>query len=153
MAKRYRIELSIEERKELEALSRRDKTGAKKYMRARILLLCDCGEQGQAWTTVQIAEALGVTARTIENTKKRMVQGGISAALERKHRDTPPIKSIFDGEKEAKLIALACSAPPEGRKRWTVRLLAEHLVIHEIFDRVSKSSVQNALKKTNLSLI
>jgi len=152
MAKRYRIKLSQEERQELEALTRHNKTGAKKFMYARTLLLCDCGEKGPSWPTARIAEALGITARTIENTKRRMVEGGLNVALERKKRETPPIKSIFDGVKEAKLIALACSSPPEGRKRWTVRLLAEHLVIQEIFENVSKSSVQNALKKTNLSL-
>lgn len=152
MAKRYRIKLSLEERQELELLTRHNKTGAKKFIYARTLLLCDCGEGGPSWPTAHIAEALGITARTIENTKRRMVEGGLNAALERKKRETPPIKSIFNGEKEAKLIALACSSPPEGRKRWTVRLLAEHLVIQEVFESVSKSSVQNVLKKTNLSL-
>jgi hypothetical protein len=76
----------------------------------------------------------------------------MQAAVERKKRETPPRKSILDGEKEARLIALACSEAPDGRKRWTVRLLAERLVTLGVFDHISKSSVQNALKKTNLSL-
>ena len=152
MAKRYKVQLSEEERAELEQLTRRDKTGAKKFIHARTLLLCDCGPNGPAWPNGRVAEALGVTSRTVENTKRRLIEGGMTAALDRKKRETPPRESIFDGEKEARLIALACSPPPEGRKRWTVRLLAEHLVLLQIFDRISKSSVQNALKKTNLSL-
>ena len=152
MAKRYKVQLSEEERAELEQLTRRNRTGAKKFVHARTLLLCDCGPNGPAWPSARIAEALGVTSRTVENTKRRLFEGGMTAALDRKKRETPPRKSIFDGEKEARLIALACSSPPEGRKRWTVRLLAEHLVLLEVFDRISKSSVQNALKKTNLSL-
>ena len=152
MAKRYKIQLSESEREELEQLTRRDKTGAKKFIHARTLLLCDGGPHGPAWSNARIAEALGVTSRTVENTKRRLVEGGMAAALDRKKRETPPREPMFDGEKEARLIALACSPPPAGRKRWTVRLLAEHLVLLEVFDSISKSSVQNALKKTNLSL-
>lgn len=152
MAKRYRVQLSESERTELEQLTRRNKTGAKKFIHARTLLLCDCGPSGPAWSNARVAEALGVTSRTVENTKRRLIEGDMIAALDRKERETPPRESIFDGEKEARLIALACSEPPEGRKRWTVRLLAEHLVLLDVFDSISKSSVQNALKKTNFSL-
>ncbi len=152
MAKRYRIMLSRDERNELEALTKKNQTGAKRFIHARILLLCDCGVDGPAWPSVRIAEALGVASRTIEHTKRRMAEVGLEAALERKQRDKPPRASIFDGEKEARLIALACSKAPDGRKRWTVRLLADKLVELRIFKNISKSSVQNALKKTNLSL-
>ena len=152
MAKRYKVELSEEERTQLEALTKRNRTGAKKFVRARTLLLCDHGPRGPAWSTARIAEALGISGRTVENTKRRLVEGGMSAALDRKKRETPPRPAVFDGEKEAKLIALACSPPPEGRKRWTVRLLAERLVVLGVFEHVSKSSVHNALKKTNVSL-
>ena len=152
MAKRYRIMLSRDERNELEELARKNQTGAKKFIHARILLLCDCGVDGPSWPSERIAEALGVTSRTIEHTKRRMAEAGMDAALERKKRDNPPRESIFDGEKEARLIALACSKAPDGRKRWTVRLLADKLVDLRIFEHISKSSVQNALKKTNLSL-
>ena len=152
MAIRYRIELSAQERCELELLVRKNRIGARKFVYARTLLLCDRGAQGPAWTSARIAQALGVSSRTIENTKQRFVQGGMPNALERKKRETPPVPSIFDGEKEARLLALACSSPPAGRKRWTVRLLAEELVRLEIFEQISKSSVHNALKKMNLSL-
>ena len=152
MAKRYRIMLSISEREELEALTKKDHIGAKRFMHARILLLCDAGTEGPAWPSERIAQALGITTRTIEHTKRKMVEGGLEVALDRKKREKPPRPSIFDGEKEARLIALACSKAPDGRKRWTVRLLAEQLVALHVFDHISKSSVQNALKKTNLSL-
>jgi len=152
MAIRYRIKLSLEERKELEQLTKKDRIGAKKFSRARMLLLCDSGSAGPAWSSAAISEALGVTSRTIENTKKRFIEGGMNSALERKKREMPPVQSMFDGEKEAKLIALACSSPPKGRVRWTVRLLADELVRLDIFVCISKSSVQNALKKMNLSL-
>ena len=114
MAKRYRIELSAQERSELESLTRRDRVGAKKFVHARTLLLCDSGREGPAWTSARIAEALGITSRTIENTKRRLVEAGMQSALERKKREVPPVKSIFDGEKEARLLALACSSPPAG---------------------------------------
>lgn len=114
MANRYRIMLSPDERTELDALTRKNRTGAKKFIHARILLLCDYGVAGPAWTSERIAEALGVTSRTIEHTKRRMVEAGMDAALERKKRDNPPRVSIFDGEKEARLIALACSKGPDG---------------------------------------
>lgn len=152
MVKRYKIELLVEERHELESLTKKDRTGAKKFARARILLLCDSGPHGPAWRSQSISEALGVTTRTIENLKRRFAESGMNAVLERKQRESPPVSSMFDGEKEAKLIALACSPAPEGRSRWTVRLLSEELVRLEIFDHISKSSVQNALKKMNLSL-
>jgi len=144
--------LSRDERIELESLTKKNQTGAKKFIHARILLLCDCGVAGPSWPSEQISEALGVTPRTIEHTKRRMAEAGMDAALERKQRDKPPRESIFDGEKEARLIALACSKAPDGRKRWTVRLLADKLIELRVFEHISKSSVQNALKKTNLSL-
>ncbi|MBT4817918.1 MAG: helix-turn-helix domain-containing protein [Lentisphaerae bacterium] len=152
MAKRYKVQLSEKERAELKQLTRRNKTGAKTFVHARTLLLCDCGPDGPAWPNTRVAEALGVTSRTVEKTKRRLSEGGMPAALYRKKRETPPRESIFDGWKEANLIALARSAPPEGRKRWTLRLLAKYLVQEEGFDHISKSSVQNALKKANLSL-
>ena len=79
MAKRYKIQLRESEREELEQLTKRDKTGAKKFIHARTLLLCDCGPHGPAWSNARIAEALGVTSRTVENTKRRLVEGGIGA--------------------------------------------------------------------------
>lgn len=152
MTPRYRITLTIEERKDLEALTHSGKTGTKKFIHARALLLCDAGPDGPAWTVADTAEALGVTSRTIEHVKKRFVEEGLEAALERKPREKPPREVIFDGAFEARLIALACSDAPEGYQRWTVRLLAEKSVELAFAASVSHMTVQRVLKKTNLSL-
>jgi len=152
MAPRYRVTLTEEERKDLEALTRNGKTGAKKFIYARALLLCDAGPEGPAWTVGDVAAALGVTSRTIEHLKQRFVEEGIGAALQRKPREKPPREIIFDGAFEARLIALACSDAPEGYDRWTVRLLADKAVELKFASSVSHMTVQRVLKKTNLSL-
>jgi transposase len=152
MPPRYRVTLTEQERKDLEALTRCGKTGAKKFIHARALLLCDAGPDGPAWAVADVAEALGVTSRTIEHLKKRFVEEGIEVALERKVRENPPREVIFDGTFEARLIALACSETPEGYQRWTVRLLADKAVELEFAPSVSHMTVQRVLKKTNLSL-
>ena len=152
MPPRYRITLSKQERKELEALTRNGKTGAKKFIHARALLLCDAGPDGPSWTVAVAAEALGVTPRTIEHLKKRFVEDGLEAALVRKIREKPPRDVIFDGAFEARLIALACSDAPEGYQRWTVRLLADKAVELNFASSVSHMTVQRVLKKMNLSL-
>jgi hypothetical protein len=152
MKPRYRVTLTAEERKELEALTKTGKTKAKRFLYARALLLCDVGPDGPAWTVADTAEAMGVTSRTIEHLKKRFVEEGLEAALERKKLEKPPREVIFDGAFEARLIALACSEAPEGRRRWTVRLLAEKAVELSLAPIVSHMTVQRILKKTNLSL-
>ena len=128
MAPRYRVTLTKKERKDLEILTRDGKTRAKKFIHARALLLCDAGHDRSAWMVADVAEALGVTPRTIEHLKQRFVEEGLEAALQRKPRVKPPREVIFDGAFEARLIALACSDAPEGRQRWTVRLLADKAV-------------------------
>lgn len=152
MSPRYRVTLTDAERSELEALTRRGKTQARRFIHARALLLCDAGPDGPAWSVSDVAEALGVTSRTIEHLKKRFVLEGLEAALARKPREKPPREVIFDGEFEAKLIALACSQAPEGHQRWTVRLLADKAVELDFTPSVSHMTVQRILKKTNLSL-
>jgi len=152
MSPRYRITLTELERKDLEALTRNGKTGAKKFIHARALLLCDAGPDGPAWTVATAAEALGVTSRTIEHLKKRFVEEGLEAALVRKTRGKPPRDVIFDGAFEARLIALACSDAPEGYQRWTVRLLADKAVELNFASSVSHMTVQRVLKKMNLNL-
>ena len=151
MAPRYKVTLTEEERCTLEALTRSGKTGASKFIHARALLLCDAGPHGQPWKVADVAEALGVTPRTLEHLKERFVEAGIEAALVRKPRAKPP-KLKFDGAFDARLTALACSPAPGGRARWTVRLLAEKVVELKIAPEVSVMSVQRALKKTNSSL-
>jgi len=152
MSPRYRITLTELERKDLEALTRNGKTGAKKFIHARALLLCDAGPDGPAWTVATAAEALGVTSRTIEHLKKRFVEEGLEAALVRKTRGKPPRDVIFDGAFEARLIALACSDAPKGYQRWTVRLLADKAVELNFASSVSHMTVQRVLKKMNLNL-
>jgi transposase len=153
MPPRYRISLTQRERKDLEALTHSGKTGAKKFIHARALLLCDAGADGPAWTVAATAEALGVTSRTIEHLKKRFVEEGLEAALERKPLEKPRREVVFDGAFEARLIALACSDAPAGYQRWTVRLLADKAIELEFAPSVSHMTVQRVLKKTNLSLI
>ena len=152
MSPRYRVTLTKEERKELEAMTRRGKTHARRFIHARALLLCDAGTDGPAWNVADVAAALGVTSRAIEHLKKRFVEDGFEAALDRKPRGKPPREVIFDGAFEARLITLACSDAPEGHRRWTVRLLADKAVELRFAESVSHMTVQRVLKKTNLSL-
>jgi transposase len=152
MLPRYRVTLTKEERKELEEITRRGKTHARRFIHARALLLCDAGIDGPAWNVADVATALGVSSRSIEHLKKRFVEDGLEAALERKPLEKPPREVIFDGAFEARLISLACSEAPAGRQRWTVRLLADKAVELRFAESVSHMTVQRVLKKTNLSL-
>jgi transposase len=152
MSPRYRVTLTKEERKELDAMTHRGKTHARRFIHARALLLCDAGADGPAWNVADVATALGVTSRAIEHLKKRFVEDGFEAALERKTREKPPREVIFDGAFEARLITLACSDAPEGHRRWTVRLLADKAIELRFAESVSHMTVQRVLKKTNLSL-
>jgi len=152
MNPRYRVTLTEQERQELETLTKTAKTNAKRFLYARSLLLCDAGPQGPAWTVADTAEAMGVTPRTIEHLKKRFVEKGLAAALDRRQPEKPPRGVTFDGAFEARLIALACSEAPEGRRRWTIRLLAEKAVELKLAQSVSHMTIQRLLKKTNLNL-
>lgn len=153
MSPRYRVTLTADERSELEALTRREKTPARKFIHARALLLCDAGPDGPSWKVSDTANALGVTSRSIEHLKQRFVEEGLEAALVRKPSDKPPRDVKFDGAFEARLIALACSEAPDGRCRWTVRLLADKVVELKYAESASHMTVQRVLKKTNLNLI
>jgi len=147
MAKRHVIELQPEERAELESMWRRGKASARKLKRARALLLSDQSQDGPAWTDAAIAEALDITTRAIEMLRKRAVEEGPLAAVEGKKHPPQPERRKFDGEKEAKLIALACSTPPEGYQRWSLRLLADRLVELKIFESVSHETVRQVMEK------
>ena len=153
MAPRYRITLTVEERKELEVIFKTGRRSAKTILHARALLLLDTGELGLHWTVKKAAEAVGLSTRSLEHLKQRFVEEGLERALNRKQRVKPPREKIFGGEFEAHLIALACSEPPEERTRWTVRLLADKMVELKIVPAVSAMTVCNTLKKMNLSLI
>jgi transposase len=153
MSPRYRVTLPRKEREELEAMTHRGEMHARRFIHARALLLCDAGTDGPSWNVADVAAALGVTSRAIEHLKKRFVEEGLEAALERKPREKPPREVTFDGAFEARLITLACSDAPDGHRRWTVRLLADKVVELNIASSVSHMTVQRVLKKTNLSLI
>ena len=151
--KRYVVELSADERKRLENLIRKGKSPAKKQLKARILLRADESPLGPKWNDPKISEALGTYSMMCARVRQQFAQGGIDAVLNRKQRATPPVPPIFDGEKEAKLIALACSQPPEGRAKWTLRLLESKVVELNIVDRASDNTIGRVLKKMRSSPI
>ncbi len=153
MAPRYRVTLMKEERKMLEQISTTGVRAAKTILHARALLLLDAGDYGPKWKVSDVADAIGITSRSLEHIKERFVENGLEDAVQRKKRETPPRTVIFDGKFEAKLLQLACSAAPEGYARWTIRLLADKLIELEIVPTVSVMTVCNTLKKMNLNLI
>ena len=128
------------------------KESARKLTRARILLKADIGEFGPAYSDEQIKAAVEVAIPTIERTRKIFVREGLRAALTPKKPSKPSRLKKFDGEKEAHLIALACSQAPEGFSRWTLRLLAEKMVELNHFSSISHETIRRVLKKTHLDL-
>jgi transposase-like protein len=149
MAKKYILKLTANERVDLERLVRRGHVAGWKVQRAQALLHCDQGPDGPAWTDERVAEAYGITARSLESWRKRAVEAGPMALLERKARTTPAAALKLDGEKQARLTALACSKPPDGLARWSLRSLAERLVELEVVETVSHETVRRSLKKAN----
>ena len=127
------------------------KAAAQKLAHARILLKADAADGGPAWPDHRIADALEVSTATIERVRRRFVEQGLDAALDRKQRERPAREIKLDGRAEAQLVALACSAPPEGRATWTVQLLADKLVELDVVDSISDETVRLALKKTRSS--
>ncbi len=149
----YVVKLSGPERSRLKEMTRKGKHPARIQARARILLQADTSKCGSSWNDVQIAEALGVCEDLCWRVRKQCVTEGLDAAISRKKRATPPVPCIFDGEKEAKLIALACARPPEGHAKWTLRLLESKVVELNIVERASDNTIGRVLKKTSSSLI
>jgi hypothetical protein len=147
--KRYKVTLEAEERQQLQDLIAAGKAAARKLAHARILLKADAAEDGPAWPDGRIAEALELSTATVERVRQRFVELGLDAALDRKQRERPPREIKLDGRAEARLIALACSTPPDGRAVWTMQLLADKLVELEVVDSISDETVRLALKKTS----
>lgn len=149
--KKYHVQLTQEQRHQMQELVNAGKAPARKLIHARVLLKADEGEHGPAWTDERISEALEVSPATIQRIRQRFIEHGLDEALNRRPQPERPDKRIIDGEREAHLIALSCSKAPEGRKRWTMRLLAEKLVQLGYVDQVSHKTVWVTLKKTNSS--
>src|SRR6516165_10604060 len=147
--KKYLVTLTGDERECLAGLLSAGKRSALALARARILLKADQADGGPAWPDDRIGEALDCGLRTVERVRQRFVERGLEAALGRKPQDRPSRERKLDGRAEARLIALACSAPPAGRARWTLKLLADKLVELELFASVSDETVRRVLKKTS----
>jgi transposase len=151
-AKCYRVTLESDERAELERLISRGKGAARRLAHARVLLHADSGPEGPGWTDAAIAAAVEVSVPTIERIRQRFVEDGLEAAL----NPRPPqrvYRRKLDGAAEARLIALACGPPPEGRRCWTLSLLADRLVALGCVESVSYETVRVVLKQTSLGRI
>ena len=147
--KKYIVELTSEERKQLQQLVKKGKVPGYKIRHAQMLLKANQGNKGPGWPDVQVAEVFAAHVTTVESLRKRFVEQGLEAALERNKRNNYARK--LDGDAEAHLIAIACSAPPAGRSEWSLRLLADRLVELSVVDSISYMTVSRTLKKTNLS--
>ncbi len=151
MKKKYIVTLTQEERQKLQMMLSKGRAAARKLTHARILLKADAGEDGPAWNDDAIAEGLEVGQATVERVRKQFIEEGFEAAVNRR-KPRRQYQRKLDGDGEAHLIALACSQAPEGRSRWTLRLLADRMVQLEQVDHLSHETVRQVLKKTNLSL-
>jgi len=149
--KKYIVRLEADERERLQRLVRAGKAAAYKIRHANMLLMADA--DGPAWSDERIVEGLGVSVGQIEHLRQRFVEQGLDACLERKKQERPSIEPKFDGEKEAKLIALACGKTPQGRERWSLRLLADRAVELRIVESTSHETVRQVLQKTRSSRI
>jgi hypothetical protein len=145
--KKYVVTLEPHERARLEQIVRVGKSVAYRIRHANILLAVD--QAGPKMTDARAAEAFGVTTRAIEHLRQRCVEQGLEAALERKKQSRPSVPALFDGHKEAQLIALACGPKPEGRTRWTLQLLADRVVELKIVEHCTDSTIHRVLQKTN----
>jgi transposase len=143
-AKKYRVTLTKEERKDLQTLLRGGRAKARKIARAHVLLLADEGKTDEA-----IAEVLHVGLSTVGRTRQRFVEGGLEWALNERPR--PGAARRLDGKAEAFLVALACSGPPEGRTRWTMQLLADRMVELGVVEELSDDTVRRTLKRGRLN--
>ena len=150
-AKRYRVRLSAEEQEELRGLVSKGRAAVYRQTHARVLLLVDEAQEGGAMKDGEIARVLKVGRATVERVRQRCVEEGVEAALGRRQQVNRRPRKL-DGEGEARLVAMACSQPPEGRAGWTLQLLADQLVEWDIVDSISTETVRQTLKKTKSSL-
>ncbi len=147
MKTKYIARLTEEERVELTDLVSKGKASAHKIKHANVILKIDA--DGPKWSDQQAADAFACSPRTVFSIRQRLVEEGLDAALGRKKRERPPIEPLLDGEKEARLVQIACSQPPEGQARWTLKLLAEEMIALEVVESISPQTVMRTLKKTH----
>ena len=147
--KKYIVRLESQERQRLEQMVRVGKSAAYKIRHARLLLAVDESDAGPKLKDVEAAKVFGVAVRSIEYLRRRFVEQGLDAALDRKKQVRPSVERMFDGEKEAKLIAVACGPKPAGRVRWTLQLLADRVVALNIVERCSPNTIRRVLQKTS----
>lgn len=147
--KKYVVRLDAEERAQLDMVVRKGKSGALRIRHANVLRAVDESEDGSQLTDAEASAAFGVSVRSIEMLRQRFVEEGLESCLSRKKQATPSIEPMFDGEKEARLIALACGPKPEGRARWTLELLAERVVSLKIVEHCSRQTVMRTFQKTS----
>jgi len=140
------VRLSDEERQTLETLVKKLKGTSQKVKRAIVLLKADAN--GPNWTNEKIRELTGLSIQAIVNIRKQLVLEGFDVVLDRKKRRLPPVPKKLDGLQEAKLIATRCGSPPEGFGQWSLRLLANQVVVLEIVDSICPETVRQTLKKT-----
>ena len=148
--KKYVVKLSNAERTRLQALINKGKSPAKRLLKARILLKVDAGAHGEGWSDSQIIKALDSNMSMVTRVRQQLVEEGLEAVLSRKQRAAPAIAPIFDGEKQARLTALACSKPPEGRARWTLRLLEDKVVELGIVERASDNTIGREIGRAHV---
>ena len=151
MPAKYKVTLTDDERQVLTALVSKGTTAARKLTHAHILLKADAAPDGPNWLDDQITAALNVGRTTVFRVREAFVEEGLDVALNRK-RPTARQYRKLDGALEARLVALACSAPPAGRQRWTLQLLADKFVELKVVESIGRECVRTTLKKTNLSL-
>jgi transposase len=144
---KYKVTLTAEEREQLQAMISAGRGAARRLCHARILLKADAAPGGPAWDDVRISAAVEVGRATVERVRKRFVEQGLEVALDRKKPDREYERRL-DGRGEARLIALTCSAAPQGRERWTLDLLAERMVALSYVPALSRDTVWRTLKKT-----
>jgi transposase len=144
------VRLDGAERQELETILATPRVAAERVLRARVLLKADEGRDGPAWPDARIAEAFEISIAKIQRLRQRLVEEGLAAALVR-HPSPQARPRKLDGAQEARLVTLACSAPPAGRARWTLQLLADQLVALQVVDTISDETVRVTLKKTRSS--
>lgn len=147
MPKKYRVKLSQKQRDLLEELTSKGTMKVRAYKRAQILLLADEAQTGRPKSDEQIAEQVNISTATVQRVRQRFVEGGLDGALTEKPRSGAPPK--ITSRQRARITSLACSDPPEGYARWSLRLLATKLVELELIDQISHDSVGRVLKKTN----